>query len=147
MPGATLALYAKDVAELAGVDALTVASRTGSAIIQAAVGGSIVAIVNEDNRGVCTASSCGTFPANYVGFGSTYEAFADGKPDKHCFLHSSDTPCQALLITLVATRSQILRTPPPPATMCSQLPRLLTKRVWLSQEMHQSRYSLPMSRT
>ncbi len=56
VPGATFALYANDITNWLGWMHYLLASRTGSAIIQAAVGGSIVAIVNEDNRGVCTAS-------------------------------------------------------------------------------------------
>jgi len=79
VPGATYTLYAPNVTELAPVDALPVSKRTGSAIIQAATGGSIVAIVNEDNRGTCTPDvSCGTIQSNWIGLGSTYEAFADG---------------------------------------------------------------------
>ena len=79
IPGATLSLYAPNITELTPVDALPVGLRTGSAIIQAATSGSIVAIVNEDNRGTCTPSvSCGTIQPNFIGMGSTYEAFADG---------------------------------------------------------------------
>lgn len=71
-PGAALALYLPDVAELDPVDSLAVSQRFGSAIIQADAGGEVVAIVNEDNRG-------GTgIPVERAGQGTTYNAIADG---------------------------------------------------------------------
>jgi len=72
VPGAALPLYAPDVTELDPVDSLPETQRFGSAEIQAASGGTIVAIINEDNRG-----GPGV-PAERVGKGSTYNAFADG---------------------------------------------------------------------
>ncbi|MBM3127430.1 MAG: hypothetical protein FJ009_02200 [Chloroflexi bacterium] len=77
-PGAILALYAPNITELGAVDSLAVGSRTGSAVIQAATGGTVVAIINEDNRGTCNAASCPSIPANQIGWGSTYETFPDG---------------------------------------------------------------------
>jgi hypothetical protein len=84
--GASLALYATSIAELNPVDSLVVSLRTGSAVIQAAAGGTVVAIVNEDNRGTCNGASCPPIPANQVGQGSTYEAFADGTQTTTVFL-------------------------------------------------------------
>jgi hypothetical protein len=79
-PGAALALYAPDMAALAGVDALPVTHRFGSAVIQAAPGGQIVAIINEDNRG-----GAGV-PAERVGQGTTYNAILDGTQTNDVFL-------------------------------------------------------------
>jgi len=76
--GASLILYAPNISELSPVDALPVSQRSGNAVVQAASGGIIVAIVNEDNRGTCNAASCPSIPANQIGWGSTYEAFMDG---------------------------------------------------------------------
>src|SRR4030067_1222673 len=50
-PGAALALYAPNIAELHPVDGLNVTQRFGSAVIQGSSGDSIVAIVHADNRG------------------------------------------------------------------------------------------------
>jgi hypothetical protein len=78
-PGATYSPYLPGLAELAPVDALAVGQRFGNAVIQAAPGGSIVAIVNEDNRGTCnSAPGCGTIPTEQVGFSNTYTGFTDG---------------------------------------------------------------------
>lgn len=71
-PGAALPLYAPDVAALNPVDGLVMQQRYGNATIKAATGGSIVAIVNEDNRGGAG------IPAERVGQGSTYNAIPDG---------------------------------------------------------------------
>jgi len=76
-PGASYAPYAPNISQLAPVDALAVGLRTGSAVIQAAAGGSVVAIVNEDNRGTCNSASCPPIPTEQIGFGSTYNAFLD----------------------------------------------------------------------
>jgi hypothetical protein len=76
-PGATFAPYAPNIAVLAPVDALPVGSRFGSIVMQAAAGGSIVAIVNEDNRGTCNAASCPAIPASQVGFSGSYNAMPD----------------------------------------------------------------------
>jgi hypothetical protein len=79
VPGATVALYAPNISQLAPVDSLGVSSRTGSAIVQAAAGGSIVANINKDNRGVCTTGvNCGTITPNWVGQAVTFEAIPDG---------------------------------------------------------------------
>ena len=77
--GAALALYAPDIPALNPVDSLTVSQRFGSAVIEAAAGGSIVAIVNEDNRG-----GVGV-PAERVGQGSSYNAIADGSQTSTVF--------------------------------------------------------------
>jgi hypothetical protein len=78
VPGATIALYAPDITEIAAVDSLPVNQRTGSAVIQAATGGLIVANVNVDNRNTCTASSCGTITTNSLGQSATYSAVNNG---------------------------------------------------------------------
>jgi hypothetical protein len=78
-PGATYSPYAPNIAALNPVDALSVGQRTGSALIQAAAGGTVVAIVNEDNRGTCGAAACPAIPANQVGWGSTYNAYLAGQ--------------------------------------------------------------------
>ena len=78
-PGAALALYAPNITELNPVDALNVTQRFGSAVIQASSGDSVVAIVNEDNRG-----GSGV-PAERIGQGSTYNAIADGSQTSTVF--------------------------------------------------------------
>jgi hypothetical protein len=79
VPGATIAMYAPDIVELTAVDLLNVYQRTGSAIIQAAAGGSIVANINIDNRGSCTTGvECGTIQTNWLGHSATYSAVVDG---------------------------------------------------------------------
>ncbi|OGO64255.1 MAG: hypothetical protein A2Z45_07005 [Chloroflexi bacterium RBG_19FT_COMBO_55_16] len=78
-PGAALALYAPNIAELNPVDGLNVTQRFGSAVIQASSGDSIVAIVNEDNRGGAG------IPAERIGQGSTYNAIADGSQTSTVF--------------------------------------------------------------
>lgn len=76
-PGATYSPYAPNIAALAPVDALPVGQRFGSIVMQAAAGGSIVAIVNEDNRGTCNAAACPAIPPEQVGFSGTYNAVPD----------------------------------------------------------------------
>ena len=82
-PGASLALYAPNIAALAPVDTLPVASRSGSAIITATKVNSgdpdpvIVAIINEDNRGGSDVWRNGQ--------GSTYNAFPLGSETKTVF--------------------------------------------------------------
>lgn len=78
-PGAALALYAPDMMVLNPVDNLNETQRFGSAVITAATGGQIVAIVNEDNRGGAG------IPAERVGQGSTYNAIADGNQTNTVF--------------------------------------------------------------
>ena len=73
-PGATFAPYAPNIAVLAPVDSLPVGSRFGSIVMQADPGGSIVAIVNEDNRGTCNAAACPAIPPEQVGFSGSYNA-------------------------------------------------------------------------
>jgi hypothetical protein len=77
--GAALALYAPNIPELNPVDGLALNLRFGSAVIEADAGGSIVAIVNEDNRG-----GAGV-PAERVGQGSSYNAIADGSQTSTVF--------------------------------------------------------------
>lgn len=74
--GAALALYLPDVDELDPMESLPLNQSYGNAIVQAAPGGSVVAIVNEDNRG--GVSKGYVVPENRIGQGSTYNAFADG---------------------------------------------------------------------
>lgn len=71
-PGAALSLYLPNVTQLALVDSLPMGTRYGGAVITAAVGGAVVAIVNEDNRGGAG------IPVERAGQGSTYNAIADG---------------------------------------------------------------------
>lgn len=73
-PGAALALYAPNIPELAPVDALGQGQRYGSAEIQTT--GTVVAIVNEDNRG-----GAGV-PVERVGQGGTYNAIVAGSEAK-----------------------------------------------------------------
>jgi hypothetical protein len=79
-PGATWVRYAPtNIPELAPVDSLPQAQRFGSAVVQAALGGLIVANVNQDNRGECFGvSGCTVDAANQVGWSSTYMAVPDG---------------------------------------------------------------------
>ena len=76
-PGATFAPYAPNIAVLAPVDSMPVGARFGSIVMQAAAGGSIVAIVNEDNRGTCNAAACPPIPPEQVGFSGSYNAMPD----------------------------------------------------------------------
>ena len=78
VPGGTYSPYAPNISQLAPVDSLGVGVRFGSAVIQAAPGGLVTAIVNEDNRGTCGSASCPGIPANQVGWGSTYNAVPNG---------------------------------------------------------------------
>ncbi len=71
-PGAALSLYAPNITALAPVDLQLESTRFGGAVITAAVGGQVVAIVNEDNRGGAG------IPVERAGQGSTYDAIADG---------------------------------------------------------------------
>ncbi len=75
-PGAVYAPYAKDIAAIAAVDIATVEKRFGSAIVTTS-GASIIAIVNEDNRGTCWSAACPPIPVAQVGYGSTYSALPD----------------------------------------------------------------------
>ncbi len=74
--GAALALYLPDVPELNGMDALPRTESYGNAIVQAAPGGEVVGIVNEDNRG--GTSKGYVVPEQRIGQGATYNAFPDG---------------------------------------------------------------------
>lgn len=79
-PKSSLALYAPSISELAGVDNLPEGSRSGSVVVEAADGGLITAIVNEDNRG-----GKGV-PVERAGQGSTYNAVAAGTETNIVFL-------------------------------------------------------------
>jgi len=70
--GASLFLYAPDIAELLPVDSLNESQRYGSADITASGSGTIIAIVNEDNRGG------DGIPIERHGQGSTYNGVLDG---------------------------------------------------------------------
>jgi hypothetical protein len=70
--GASLALYAPDITQLAPVDLLPTTNHFGSALVEVVSGGPIVAIVNEDNRG-----GVGV-PVERIGQGSTYNAILGG---------------------------------------------------------------------
>jgi len=72
-------LYAPNIAQLAPVDAFAVNLRVGSAIIQTAPGGLIVANANLRNDGACTGTAvCPAIPANQVGVGGALNSFTDG---------------------------------------------------------------------
>jgi hypothetical protein len=77
--GASLFLYAPNVTELNPVDGLSEGLRIGNAVVQAAQGGTIIAIINEDNRG-----GPGV-PAERLGQGSTYNAILDGSQTVNAF--------------------------------------------------------------
>ena len=70
--GASLFLYAPNISELAPVDSLPVSLRYGSADITASNDGTIVAIVNEDNRGG------EGIPTVRHGQGASYNGILDG---------------------------------------------------------------------
>ena len=76
-PGAALALYSKDMPELAPVDGLPIGQRFGSAVITSS-GEDIIAIINEDNRGLAGDNNGSAVPAERVGQGNTYNAILDG---------------------------------------------------------------------
>lgn len=78
-PGAALFLYAPNIAELDPVDSLTTSLRAGSAEIVAQSGGTIIAIVNEDNRGGPEV------PTERIGQGATYNAMPDGSQTTNLF--------------------------------------------------------------
>lgn len=80
LPGAALALYTPNISELAPVDNLANNLRYGSAIIEAATGGSVVAIVNEVNWGGSG------IPVERAGQAGTYNAFLDGQQTNTVFL-------------------------------------------------------------
>jgi len=71
--GASLALYTPNITVLNPVDGLNVTSRFGSAVIEAAGDGKIVAVINQSNFG-----GAGIEPER-VGQGATYNAFLAGK--------------------------------------------------------------------
>lgn len=85
VPGATYSPYAPNITVLNPLDALPVGQRSGSAIINAAPGGTVVAIVNEDNRGTCGSAACPAIEANQVGWGSTYNAYLQGQQTSTIF--------------------------------------------------------------
>jgi len=75
---ASLPLYAPNITEIAGVDALVMSDRAGSAkIVANAPGATIVAIINEDNRG--------GYDEWRNGQGSTYNAPALGEETTSIF--------------------------------------------------------------
>lgn len=74
--GASLALYLPDVPALAPMKTLPLSQSYGNAIVQAATGGQIVAIVNQDNRG--GVSKGYVVPDRRAGQGGTYNAFLNG---------------------------------------------------------------------
>ncbi|MGQ0601020.1 MAG: hypothetical protein ACT4QE_04900 [Anaerolineales bacterium] len=76
--GASLSLFAPNITELDGVDALNMSTRTGSAVIQAAGGGSIVVLVNEDNRGDPNDNNGQPVTAERAGQGASYRGIPDG---------------------------------------------------------------------
>lgn len=80
LPGASLALYTPNITELNPVDGYTLQNRFGSAIIEAASGGQIVAIINETNFGGAGVA------VERVGQGGTYNAFIDGQQTNTVFI-------------------------------------------------------------
>jgi len=77
--GASLFLYAPNITELDPVDALPESQRSGSAEITASGGGSIIAIVNEDNRGG------DGVPTERIGQGATYNGILSGEETSSVF--------------------------------------------------------------
>ena len=77
--GAAVFLYLPDVSVIDPVDAIPIGLRIGSAVIQADPGGSIIAIINEDNRGGPG------IPEERTGQGSTYNAILDGTQSTSVF--------------------------------------------------------------
>jgi len=77
-PGAALALYATNIAELTAVDALPMGQRFGSAVITSDASQKIIAIVNEDNRGLAADNNGSAVPVERISQGNTYNAFPDG---------------------------------------------------------------------
>jgi hypothetical protein len=81
-PNRIAQLYTPSMVVLAPVDSFAPGSRTGSAVMQAAPGGTIIANVNLRNDGACVGATaianCGAIPANTVGAGTALNAFADG---------------------------------------------------------------------
>jgi len=77
-PGAALALYSKNMPALDPVDALAMGIRFGSAKITSNAGEPIIAIVNEDNRGLAEDNNGSPVPAERISQGITYNAFLNG---------------------------------------------------------------------
>jgi hypothetical protein len=75
--GAALALYLPNVSELSEVDSLSVWDRSGNAVVEAAPGGQIIAIVNESNPGGSG------IPIERAGQGATYNAILDGRQTRN----------------------------------------------------------------
>jgi len=76
-PGAALALYSTNITELVPVDALNMTQRFGSATITSS-GQPIIAIVNEDNRGLAGDNNGDPVPVERISQGITYNAFLNG---------------------------------------------------------------------
>ncbi len=70
--GASWALYIPNVSQLNGVDALPMNTRYGGATVTGPGGSSLVAIVNEDNRGDTSTSDGQPIPTERQGQGDTY---------------------------------------------------------------------------
>jgi hypothetical protein len=87
-PGALWLKYLPtNVPELAPVDALPQPQRFGSAVIQAAPGGSIIANVNEDNRGNCNGvAGCTVDSPTQIGWSDTILAVPDGSQTTTVFI-------------------------------------------------------------
>jgi len=71
-PGAAWALYLPNVPELLGVDAKPMNQRFGGAVVSGPGGSSLIAIVNEDNRGNPADSNGLPIPIERQGQGDTY---------------------------------------------------------------------------
>ena len=76
-PGAALPLYATNITELLPVDSLPIGARFGSAVITTA-SEPVIAIVNEDNRGVAADNNGEPVPVERIGQGTTYNSFLSG---------------------------------------------------------------------
>ena len=92
-PLAALALYAPNIAELSAVDALSMSKRSGSAKITTTdaggtfdAAGSIVAIINEDNRGLASDNNGAAIPVEQIGQGITYNAVLSGAETTSVFI-------------------------------------------------------------
>ena len=85
-PGASAILYMPNIAVLNPVDALSITQRFGSAQVKVLdAGGSVIAIVNEDNRGNAADNNGTPVPVERIGQGASYNAIPDGSQTDNLF--------------------------------------------------------------
>ena len=117
-PGAALALYATNIAELTAVDALPMGQRFGSAVITSDASQKIIAIVNEDNRGLAADNNGSAVPVERISQGNTYNAFPDGAQTDTIFFAQVTAGASAKLLWWFPG-SQYYKYSPPPALLHS----------------------------